>query len=56
VSAVDTSGVSLFKVLRKAMEKKGVEVRNKISLASKYILIVADDLILNSTVTNWHHS
>ncbi|XP_059446161.1 probable sulfate transporter 3.3 [Corylus avellana] len=26
VSAVDTSGVSLFKVLRKAMEKKGVEL------------------------------
>ncbi|XP_030948842.1 probable sulfate transporter 3.3 isoform X2 [Quercus lobata] len=27
VSAIDTSGVSLFKDLRKAMEKKGVEVR-----------------------------
>ncbi|XP_062150138.1 probable sulfate transporter 3.3 [Alnus glutinosa] len=26
VSAVDTSGISLFKVLRKAMEKKGVEL------------------------------
>ena len=25
VSAIDTSGVSLFKNLRKAMEKKGVE-------------------------------
>jgi anti-anti-sigma regulatory factor len=25
VSAIDTSGVSLFKDLRKAMEKKGVE-------------------------------
>lgn len=28
VSTVDTSGISLFKVLRKAMEKKGVEVIN----------------------------